>query len=881
MKTQQYSLSISSHWQSLRTKGNTPFKNQEQTLFQSNFYQRILYPSLFHLAESRKVQIKWVGLITLDEYTPEEQEQIRAEIEKYNAYPVFVDKKTLEDCTYYYDSVITPIFHNFVSYKNNTGLRNADLFQAYRNVNKAFASTILSVYKKDPRAMILFNDPYFLLAPRLISESESPHMGYFFHSPFPSYEVYRIFPAAQEFMESLLCCDIVGFQVYEYARHFFTSCHRLLGLEAESRRGGMIGIIYKGRDVIIRVGHIGISKDFTDALMQTKEFNAELAVLQRMARNRIVIASVDKLSPISGIKNKLIAYKDLLEQYPGYRYKLLMIQYCTPGTKWGFTEETSKEIKELVKEINSKFPDSVKYEEASVSNEKRLALFTVAEILLVTSLRDGFCLLPFEFLLAKDASLQVAASKDWAAKTSQGSIILSEFAGCVTAMSSICRINPYTISDITYSILNAIEMQATLHKNASFQHDIKYIEKHDTANWLQSLIKDMKRGHNKNEAALYLGAIDKKILKAGRSFKNLLPVDLEKDYAKAVNRVILLDGEGTIIPTIPQAVIETTEVIPVELLQLLETLCSDERNSVYILSGKPKHLIDRWFASVNKLGLGAEYGYHYRSNTEKEWKVAPVHQNKDWKVKTHNIFLWYKERTDGSDIEIKDSSIVWLYKECDPEFGNWQAKELEKTLKAVLAEYPEITTVHGKGFVEVKPRMLEKGESVRTILEEVRKKKENIDFVFCIGDDISDEPMFKTVNSIYSKDEKPAAGRMQTKDCASFTCTVGRKPSHASYYVNDYKDTLRILSAMALCSIKIPRNKSADDLIEFVGSRIDIHGIHSPPYYVRFGCSKQIIGQEQDSKQEGSAGIQVDGRKEQHLNGVLKQVDNNSIDTFI
>ncbi len=36
-------------------------------------------------------------------------------------------------------------------------------------------------------------------------------------------------------MESLLCCDIVGFQLYEYARHFFTSCQRLLGLQAESR----------------------------------------------------------------------------------------------------------------------------------------------------------------------------------------------------------------------------------------------------------------------------------------------------------------------------------------------------------------------------------------------------------------------------------------------------------------------------------------------------------------------------------------------------------------------------------------------------------------------------------------------------------------------
>ncbi len=562
------------------------------------------------------------------------------------------------------------------------------------------------------------------------------------------------------------------------------------------RRGGLIGIIYKGRDVIIRVGHTGICREYTEEVMKGDEYRNELIKFVDIGKNRVVIASVDKLSPLSGIKNKLMAYKDLLEQYPTYRKRILMVQYCTPGSKWAFEEETSKENRELVKEINVRFPGSVKYEEAAVSNDKRLALFTVAEILLVTSLRDGFCLLPFEYLLAKDVN-----------RASPGSIVLSEFAGCVTAMSSICRINPYNISDITYAILNAVETQQT-NKDPKFQHNLNYIMAHDAETWLKSFVADMKQGHNKNETALYLGAIDRKILKAGRFFKELKSIDIEKDYQKAVNRVILLDSEGTIIPVMPQAVMKTTEVVSPELKLILETLCEDDRNTVYILSGKPKDLIERWFASINKLGLGAEYGYHYRANTDKEWKVTQVTQSEDWKVKTLNIFQWFRDRTDGSSIEKKDNSLVWLYKECDPELGEWQAKELDKILKSVLGEYPDITTVHGKGFVEVKPKRLEKGELAHSIIEEVKKKKGkckgNIDFIFAIGDDVSDEAMFKKVNLLCPKDSKqPQSGRMQMKDCAAFTCTVGRKPSHAHYYVNDYRNTIDILREMASMSVKV------------------------------------------------------------------------------
>eukprot|EP00831_Metopus_contortus_P037300 TRINITY_DN29390_c0_g1_i1.p2 TRINITY_DN29390_c0_g1~~TRINITY_DN29390_c0_g1_i1.p2 ORF type:complete len:196 (-),score=21.25 TRINITY_DN29390_c0_g1_i1:192-779(-) len=174
-----------------------------------------------------------------------------------------------------------------------------------------------------------------------IRDSINNHIGYFFHSPFPSGEIFKVLPSCLKCMKSLLHCDSIGFQLYEYARHFFTSCQRLLGLEAEVRRGGSLGILFQGRDVLISVRHIGISRDQTELMMKTEEFYKEIEKLEVIIKNKYVIASVEILSSLAGIKYKLSAFESILEKYPKYRQRLLLIQYCTPGSKLKFNEDVS------------------------------------------------------------------------------------------------------------------------------------------------------------------------------------------------------------------------------------------------------------------------------------------------------------------------------------------------------------------------------------------------------------------------------------------------------------------------------------------------------------------------------------------------------------
>lgn len=80
-------------------------------------------------------------------------------------------------------------------------------------------------------------------------------------------------------------------------------------------------------------------------------------------------------------------------------------------------------------------------------------------------------------------------------------------------------------------------------------------------------------------------------------------------------------------------------------------------------------------------------------------------EDSGWKHNVHPVMTLYTETTDGSTIEMKDTSMVWCYEDADPDFGSCQAKELLDHLESVLANEP-VTVKRGQNSVEVKPQVL-------------------------------------------------------------------------------------------------------------------------------------------------------------------------------
>ena len=104
------------------------------------------------------------------------------------------------------------------------------------------------------------------------------------------------------------------------------------------------------------------------------------------------------------------------------------------------------------------------------------------------------------------------------------------------------------------------------------------------------------------------------------------------------------------------------------------------------------------------------------------------------------VFGHYTERTQGSWIEKKRAALTRHYRQADPDFGAWQAKECRKTLENTVTKKWEVEVMAGKANLGVRPKFVNKGYiAIRLINEYGTKVGEPPEFVLCLGDDLTDE----------------------------------------------------------------------------------------------------------------------------------------------
>ena len=76
-------------------------------------------------------------------------------------------------------------------------------------------------------------------------------------------------------------------------------------------------------------------------------------------KRRQIISSIDRFHPISGLKNKLLAYQKFLRDYPHYRQQACLVQYVvvSEGQHHLNNEytQTRSEILQLIREIEEEF----------------------------------------------------------------------------------------------------------------------------------------------------------------------------------------------------------------------------------------------------------------------------------------------------------------------------------------------------------------------------------------------------------------------------------------------------------------------------------------------------------------------------------------------
>ncbi|KAF2575070.1 hypothetical protein F2Q70_00000981 [Brassica cretica] len=747
-----------------------------------------------------ETEVVYVGSLNAD-VSPSEQEDVSQYLlEKFQCVPTFLPGDLLNKyyhgfCKHY----LWPIFHYLLPMTQAQGsLFDRSHWKAYTKVNKIFAEKISEVLNPD-EDYVWIHDYHLMILPTFLRKRfHRIKLGFFLHSPFPSSEIYRTLPVRDEILKGFLNCDLIGFHTFDYARHFLSCCSRMLGLDYESKRG-YIGLEYFGRTVSIKILPVGIHMGQIEEIKVAEETAEKVKGLRERFKEKIVMLGVDDLDMFKGISLKFLAMGQLLEQNKELRGKVVLVQITNPARSSGKdVQDVETQIHLIADEVNNKFgrPGSgykpIVFVNGPVSTLDKVAYYAISECVVVNAVRDGMNLVPYKYTVTRQGSPVLDEALGFGAGDVRKSVIIvSEFIGCSPSLSGAIRVNPWNIDAVTDAMSSAVTM-SDKEKNLRHQKHHKYISSHDVAYWSRSYDQDLQRAckdhYNKRFWGVGLG-LGFRVVALDPNFRKLGVETIVPAYKKTSSRLILLDYDGTMMDQ------DSLDKKPSDdLISLLNRLCGDPNNLVFIVSGRGKDPLSKWFGSCANLGISAEHGYFTRWNSDSPWETTVLPTDLGWKKIAEPVMSHYTEATDGSFIEEKESAMVWHHQEADPSFGSWQAKELLDHLESVLTNEP-VVVKRGQHIVEVKPQGVSKGKVVEHLIATMRNSKgKRPDFLLCIGDDRSDEDMFDSI--VKHQDVSPIAF------AEVFACTVGQKPSKAKFYLDDTPMVINMLEWLASASDK-------------------------------------------------------------------------------
>jgi trehalose 6-phosphate synthase/phosphatase len=643
---------------------------------------------------------------------------------RFNYVPVMVYKEQYEK---YYNgfsnSVLWPLFHYFPSYAEY----DSDEYDHYKLVNEHFAEILARCCREGDTVWI--HDYHLLpLASMLRKEIPNLTIGFFLHIPFPSYELFRLIPKKwqREILKGMLGADLIGFHTIDYASHFLESIQKILGLDNDRN-------IIRYQERLLKVDVFPISIDFNlfHEAFDKKEVVEGRNILREKMNGWKIIFSVDRLDYTKGLQNRLKAFKLFLEQNPHYLNKVVFIINIVPSRdtipKYA---ERKRMIDELISQINSKIGNlhwqPVIYRYSTLSFDDMVTLYTSCDLALVTPMRDGMNLVAKEF---------VASRKD-----KKGVLLISEMAGAARELNTALLINPNDVQEMAEKIKDGLEMseeeQAT--RLVSMQ---QRIASYDVNAWAADFIAGLQNIKQKQQ-----------------TFQEIFLDDFSKrmifdSYRNAGKRLLLLDYDGTLVSftSAPEKAVPEKS-----LLNLLNELSQKEDTEIYLISGRNSSWLDRHFSSL-PINLIAEHGARCKLKNA-EWQTE-VQTHSEWKEQVCNIMEMFARRCPQTFVEEKEFSLVWHYRNADKEQGELRAQELISELTDFIRN-GHLQVLGGNKIVEVRNRGIDKGTAIKKIL-----RGKDYDFIFAVGDDKTDEDMFKTL-----------VGR---KNC--FTIKVGPNASYAQY----------------------------------------------------------------------------------------------------
>lgn len=749
-----------------------------------DFLGNTLKKSLFGLSN-----FLWLGIINVTEQVPlDQQERLKRLLrEKYHCIGLFYDLGDL-------NKIKKDFFINYFDYclnfnlpKNSSKLYNYDeqlYLQYYKELLKLLALEIGFIASANEKPLVYILDYQLYGLPLMIKAvHESIKLIFHWGLSFLNDDNFDLLPFGQELFNSLLTCDLLIFNTFQEAKPFFTIFKEKTGLDYSSNQG-LLYINYMARTIGIR-----LSKALLDCEILPQASQAQLGFqspisLERLwdlywkdglEGNELVVSidDTDRNPSLLVLKVKLLEALAFRLQEEGKKLKFIEIYTSS---------NPLEQAKKLFKEVNDKLTyESLFLIESEIPESLENALLTHTKFLLETQI--------YETSLCKiQRFLNLTKNKGFI-------LIPSSFEAWISTQTpnycSFYHLNPL---DFAEKVFNHIKdpIITPLQRESPFNTPV---------NWLKGAYNDL-------IACSYI----KNPLKALNPFKNYLPEPnsiptsrinwpvFTKKATGHKNRLIILGLEEVLIAkeaffyikddyegTIRKILKKPTE----SLLESLKNLCKNPYNTVYLMTGRGLELLGNWFIDIEALGFANEYGFLHKDPGKKVWHRL-FEMDWNWKEIVKKIMDNYTMKTPGSQLEVKESCVIWKYEHSDLELGRKQAEAMIGHLNEVFENNSEIDVVMFDRAVEVRPLGLNKGTLVQMLIEKFYKEKGAIGLLVTIGGVLSDEDMFNGALELFKENK----GLLEEKG-EVYNCIMGKKPSNAGVWLEGGEDLFKLMKILS------------------------------------------------------------------------------------
>ena len=338
-------------------------------------------------------------------------------------------------------------------------------WEAYREVNATYAARAAEV--TDPGGIVWVHDYQMMLVPALLRKLRPDvTIGYFHHIPFCQPKTLAALPEHPQLLEGIAAADIVGFQ-RDQDRDNFRDAVRTAQLGPERAETYPISLDF-GK----------VSGAASDPAVRTRA----AALREEWGNPTTVFLGVDRIDYTKGIPERLEAFEGLLQSGRVSVEDCVLVQAGSPSRENVPSYRALRaRIEDIVARINGAFQSSggrpaVIYTAQNLERAEMLALFVAADVMVVSSLRDGMNLVAKEF---------VACSND-----DSGVLILSPYTGAADRMVDALIADPTHQSELQAAMVSAMGMtpEEQNKRMAALREEVRT---HDVAWWADQILGDL------------------------------------------------------------------------------------------------------------------------------------------------------------------------------------------------------------------------------------------------------------------------------------------------------------------------------------------------------------------------------------------------------